>query len=783
MRGFELSISRKIFGGFLVTTAMILMVGGGAYFQLRSFEDVATTRIMGKAKIRNLSKDIIIKTNYVAVLIEEYLPTVAEERRAAIRMIVNDELRTIREYIRIFGAGTLIAEEQALFDQIKAVFQGYEATIGQVFLPPDQKGAVQTGHLIEQFRSRHQQLTTRLLQLTHLEGELMYNAWNDTTDQLRAAARYILIFSGLTFFLGLLLAVIVSLSIKRPIAALVHALEKCGRGDLSVRPQVKSRDEIEFFAHKFNEMLDQIQAAHQQLSDIIDFLPDATFVVDKDRKVFAWNRAIEAMTGVLSEEILGKGDYAYAVPFHGTAKPVLVDLVFGPDPATEAEYPFLERKGHSLCAEVSTHLPLGEQDAILWAIASPLFDKNGELIGAIESLRDITDRKHLEEQFRQAQKMQAVGNLAGGIAHDFNNILMAIIGYGGMLQMKLAQEDPLQRYVEQLLAASDKATQLVKSLLAFSRKQVANLKPVQVNDIVRSIEKLLLRLIGEDIEFKTILTDAELLVMADVGQIEQVLMNLVTNARDAMPRGGRLTIETGLVAWDEKVAGLRESGRPGPYAFIAVSDTGVGMEEKTRERIFEPFFTTKESGKGTGLGLAMAYAIIKGHNGVIDLYSKPGSGTTFKIYLPLFATAAVAEAEESPETIFADENGGHETILLAEDEEGVRGFMKSVLEDSGYTVIDAVDGEEAVARFREHQGRIDYLILDVMMPKKNGREAYEAIRQMAPDIKALFMSGYTKDILVKKGVLEESFDLLSKPIMLQILLRKIRAVLDGQTQP
>ena len=783
MRVFWLSIGSKIFSGFLVIAAMMLLIGWGVYLQLRSFETVAATRIMAKADIRNLSKDIILKTDYLSILVEEYQTRAGGERRAAVRMIVNDELRTLGEYLRIFGTGKLTAEEQVLFDQLQTGFQGYGATIAQVFQGPGQEDAGGRERLSEQFRNQHQQITTRLLQLSHLEGELMYGAWNETTEQMRVLGRSILICSGLAFLLGLLLAGAVSLSIKRPIAELVAALEQAGRGDLSVRPQVRSRDEIEFFAHKFNEMLDQIQAAHQQLADIIDFLPDATFVVDKDRKVIAWNRAIEAMTGVLAEEILGKGDHAYAVPFHGTVKPVLVDLVFGPDPATEAEYPSLERKGHSLYAEISTPVLLGEKDAFLWAIASPLFDKNGELTGAIESLRDITDKKHLEEQFLQAQKMQAVGNLAGGIAHDFNNILMAIIGYGGLLQMKLAGDDPLQKHVEQLLAAADKATQLVKSLLAFSRKQVINLKPVQVNTIVRTIEKLLLRLIGEDIEFKTVLTDAELLVMADVGQLEQVLMNLVTNARDAMPRGGLLTIETGLVELDDKEVRMYDAaGKPGPYALLAVADTGVGMDEKIRARIFEPFFTTKEAGKGTGLGLAMIYAIIKRHKGIIDLASKPGMGTTFKIYLPLL-TAAATEEEAGPEMMVAAENGGHESILLAEDEEGVRVFLRRILEDFGYRVIDAADGEEAVARFREHQGRIDYLLLDVMMPKKNGKETYEEIRQLAPGIKALFLSGYTKDILMKKGVFEEGFDLLAKPIMPQLLLRKIRAVLDGQGEP
>jgi PAS domain S-box-containing protein len=393
--------------------------------------------------------------------------------------------------------------------------------------------------------------------------------------------------------------------------------------------------------------------------------------------------------------------------------------------------------------------------------------------------RDITERRKAEEdrvklenQLRQAQKMEAIGTLAGGVAHDFNNILTAIIGYGSLLKVRMGQDSPFKSYIDDILAASQRAANLTRSLLAFSRKQEITLKQENLNEIVKRIDKLLLRVIGEDIEFKSIMADEELPIMADWSQIEQVLMNLATNARDAMPDGGVLTLRTERADIKGKLSG--STVPPGEYAVIVVSDTGTGMDEETKKRIFEPFFTSKEMGKGTGLGLSIVYGIIKQHDGEIDVYSEPGKGTTFKVYLKLVKTRAKS-AEAAP---VAAPVGGAETILVAEDDSPVRRFVRTILEEYGYTVIEAVDGEDAVSKFIENKDKIQLLILDVIMPKKNGKEAYEEIRKVRNDVPVLFSSGYTADIISKKGILEEGFNFISKPISSSLLLSKVREILS-----
>jgi CheY-like chemotaxis protein len=335
-------------------------------------------------------------------------------------------------------------------------------------------------------------------------------------------------------------------------------------------------------------------------------------------------------------------------------------------------------------------------------------------------------------------------------------------------------DDPNLPYIEEVLAAGERATHLTQSLLAFSRKQALDIKPVNINSVVTGIKNMLSRIIGEDIEFRTTVSDRGLTVMADYGQIVQVLMNLATNARDAMPDGGLLTIHAGHVELDNEFVKAHGYGNAGEYALISVTDTGKGMDEATRERIFEPFFTTKEMGRGTGLGLAIVYGILKQHNGYINVYSESGKGTTFKIYLPLIKE----EAEDKERPVLSLPEGGTETILMAEDDEALRRLMKDILENSGYSVIAAVDGEDAVNRFIEHKDKIQLVILDVIMPRKSGKEAYETIKWMRPDIKAVFMSGYSDDVMQKKGMLDRDVDLILKPVSPNELLRKVREVLD-----
>ncbi len=395
----------------------------------------------------------------------------------------------------------------------------------------------------------------------------------------------------------------------------------------------------------------------------------------------------------------------------------------------------------------------------------------------IELKRAEEDKSKMEAQLRQAQKMEAVGQLSGGIAHDFNNILTAIIGYGHLLLMKMAKDDPLRVNVAQILEAADRAAILTHSLLAFSRNQIINVKPVAINGLISKVEAFLRRIIGEDIELRTVLSGREHVVMVDSGQIEQALVNLATNARDAMPKGGVLTIETMLIEIDSGFVQSHGYGVPGSYVIVSVSDTGTGIDEETRKKIFDPFFTTKEQGKGTGLGLSMVYGIIKQHGGYINVYSELERGATFKIYLPI----ATIPAEEKRMTEEADETeGGSETILVAEDDAALRKLFGDVLEEFGYTVITAADGQEAITRFNANRDKIRLCILDLIMPIKGGGEVYDEIRTMNPDIGVIFASGYTADKIYKEGILTEGPEIILKPVSPTDLLKKVRQVLDGK---
>ncbi len=373
---------------------------------------------------------------------------------------------------------------------------------------------------------------------------------------------------------------------------------------------------------------------------------------------------------------------------------------------------------------------------------------------------------------RQAQKMESIGQLAGGIAHDFNNILTSLIGYASLIRAKMDTANPLRSYVDQVLSASTKGAELTRSLLTFSRQQPVTLLPVDVNDAIRATQPLLKRLLTEDIYLSTSLTGEDTVVMADKTQMDQILFNLVTNARDAMPEGGTLTVETDIANVDSWFIEAHGFGEPGRYVLITVCDTGEGMDEATREKIFDPFFTTKDTGKGTGLGLATVYGIVKQHNGYITVYSEPGKGTAFHIYIP----AAMTKVETVIDTAVHTE-GGKETVLIAEDDEGVRQIMREALEDYGYMTIEAVDGQDAMEKFELHHD-IDLVILDSVMPRKNGREAFEKIRAINPRIKVLFISGYTRDIVLDKGIKDREFDFIPKPLMLDRFLQKIREILD-----
>jgi len=390
------------------------------------------------------------------------------------------------------------------------------------------------------------------------------------------------------------------------------------------------------------------------------------------------------------------------------------------------------------------------------------------------NIRDVRERKNLEAQLFHAQKMEAIGTLTGGIAHDFNNILNVIMGYGTMVMDTLATDSPERGKMSEVLVAADRAADLTKRLLIFSRKESVKMTPVNLNTLILNLEKMLARIIRESIAFHLDLTEKPLIVLADAGQIEQVLTNLASNAKDVMLEGGRLLITTSIEVIDEAYIAAYGYGRPGRYALLTVTDNGQGMDAETQQKIFEPFFTTKEVGEGTGLGLAISYGIIKQHNGYIKVYSEPGEGTIFKIFLPLCdETALDKKLEDTPSV-----KGGDETILVAEDNTALGDLSRIMLESFGYTVITAEDGEEAIAKFLENRERINLVLIDMIMPKKNGKEVGEEIRKVCPKIKILFSSGYTMEIIGSKELEKGGFDFIQKPYPSINLLLKVREVLD-----
>ena len=516
----------------------------------------------------------------------------------------------------------------------------------------------------------------------------------------------------------------------------------------------------------------EILSTRDFLENIFNTSSDGIIVTDVRGYITRVNQATAAMTGFAAEELPGRH---------------IVEL-FQTDEETL-------RLGQKAMSDLRTQgvvknieLTVVKKDQGVFPgevnITSLAF-KDGTSTGAVAVIRDITERRQAEQekarlqaQLYLSQKLEAVGHLAGGIAHDFNNILTAIMGYGSLLQAKLKQDDPLRNHVDQILTSAERAAALVRSLLAYSRKQIINPQPVKINEIVINVENMLQRIIGEDINLQTVLSEQDTTVVADAGQIEQILTNLATNARDAMPAGGALTIEASVTEMDEQFIKTHGYGTRGNYVLLTVSDTGGGMDENTQKQIFEPFFTTKEVGKGTGLGLSTVYGIVKQHNGFINCYSEPGAGTTFKIYLPLVTKPSGPAVQPSAISRPPLLKGGSETILLAEDDDDLRKLIRQVLEDFGYTVLAASDGDAAVGLFREHHATISLLLLDVIMPKKNGRDAYAEMRKIEPAIKALFTSGYTADIIHKQGLLDQGLEFILKPVSPTELLKKVREVLD-----
>ena len=505
-----------------------------------------------------------------------------------------------------------------------------------------------------------------------------------------------------------------------------------------------------------------LRESQERFQFVVRATNDAVWDRDLVSQALWWNEGIQTLFGYAPEEVGPDVSWWHEHLHPEDRDRVVSDIQTAVDRGAEswtAEYRY--RRADSSYAEVFDR-------------GYVLYDGDGRAVRMIGAMMDITQRKQLEDELRQAQKMEAVGRLAGGVAHDFNNLLTVITGRSALLLARLKAEDPSRRSVELIQKTADRAAGLTRQLLAFSRKQVLQRKVLDLNTTVADMSAMLRRLIGEDVDLLLTLGAGAGRVNADPGQLEQALLNLAVNARDAMPQGGTLGVETDNVHL--AAAPDRPDALPaGPYAVLRVLDTGTGMDAATQARIFEPFFTTKEPGKGTGLGLSMVHGVVRQHGGAIRVRSIHGGGTTFEIYLP--------QVEAAPETAGADEAAarpaiGHETILLVEDEDDVRALAREVLERQGYTVLEAPDGVQALGVFEKDGARIDLILTDVVMPRMSGRELVDRVRSRRPTMPVLYMSGYTADAIVRHGVRDSSLLLLNKPFAPTDLIAKVREVLD-----
>ncbi len=532
-----------------------------------------------------------------------------------------------------------------------------------------------------------------------------------------------------------------------------------------------------------NKFLKQSQ---QELANIIDFLPDATFVIDKDKKVITWNRAMEEMTGVSKEEMIGQGDYAYTVPFYGKKRKQLLDLLDLEDDELKKEYLHVRKKGSTLYAEAFASALYEGKGAIIWATCAPLYDGQGNYVGAIESIRDITsqkqveeERKKLQDQLIQAQKMESVGQLAGGVAHEFNNMLGVILGHAEMAMDQVDPTQPLYSDLEEICGAAWRSADITRQLLAFARKQNIAPKLLDINETIEKLIKMLRRLIGENIDLLWRPIPGLWLIKADPSQIDQILTNLCVNARDSITGVGRITIETGNSTLDDNFCAIHAGCVSGEYVQISVSDTGSGIDKLTLAHIFEPFFTTKGVGQGTGLGLSMVYGAVKQNNGFVDVTSEPGQGTIFKIYLPRYVEVGTTGCELG-ERGAAPAEGGRETILLVEDEQKILKMTTRMLQRLGYSVLAASSPGEAIRLVEVFAAEIHLLITDVIMPEMNGRDLAEQLMTFKNGMKCLFMSGYTSDIIANQGVLVDGMNFIQKPFSQNDLAVRIRKVLNPE---
>jgi len=516
----------------------------------------------------------------------------------------------------------------------------------------------------------------------------------------------------------------------------------------------------------------ELRQSQALLRSLLDNIPDMAWLKDRNGVYLAANESFARAVGVSPEEVRGRTSFPRWTKRLQERYRLEDEQVVRRGERLWFEDCVVDRKGRTRWFET---------------VKSPVLDSSGAVVGVCGVARDVSERKRaeeehkrLEEQFRQAQKLEAIGTLAGGIAHDFNNLLSIILGNVDLALVFLPEDRGERRYIEEIRKAAQRASDLTQQILAFSRKQILKPTVVNLNEIVRAVEKMLQRLIGENIALETRLNPDIGSVLVDVGQMEQVLMNLAVNARDAMPTGGRLLIETYESDLDESYFDQRgTTPKPGRYVVLCVVDTGEGMDAETLSRIFEPFFTTKETGKGTGLGLSTVYGIVKQSGGYVWVYSEPGGGATFKIYLPVVEEIGAAVGPARQEVFRRQERRGSETVLAVEDDAMLLDLVGLILERCGYRVLKAGSGEDALRTAREDSGPIHLLLTDVIMPGMSGRELAERMKALRPEVKVLYMSGYTDESIAHYGMLDPGIDLIAKPFTPVGLADKVREVLDS----
>jgi PAS domain S-box-containing protein len=755
--------------------------------------------------------------------------------------------------------------------------------------------------------------------------ETVYSHAHHIGWALGAASLLLVLFTG---FFGWMFSV---RALLRPILSLQNDVRVIATGDLTHRISLDRHDELGSLAADLSVMAESLRSLtvskemltlenqerqktevalrenERRLADILNFLPDATLAIDREKRVIIWNRAIEKMTGVPSEAMLGSGSYEYTIPFYGERRPQLMDLIWEPDEDLAARYPHIRRDGSSYEAEAFCPALYGGKGAWVFLKASPLHDQQGSIVGAIESIRDITDHKQADEalqrsaerlrslidaapfgahlyeldegdrlvfrgynrsaerilgldnarflgrtieeafpplaltdiperyrrvaaggevfessqvdyqhdgisgvfevhgfqaaprwmaafftditerrraeaereklqaQLIQAQKMESVGRLAGGVAHDFNNKIQAILGYTSLCLSETPPESQTHQWLQEIEMAAEQSAGLTRQLLAFARKQTIRVRVLDLNETITGMLKMIQRLVGEDITLEWMGGEGLWKVRMDPAQIDQIVANLVVNSRDAISGTGIIRLETRNVSLDSAFCDEHAGAAPGQYVVLTVSDTGCGMSGDTLGSIFEPFFTTKELGKGTGLGLATVYGIVKQNGGFLEVRSQPGQGATFMIHLPRHEGG---ETEDGLAPSDDEPRGGRETVLIVEDEEAIIALGRAILQRLGYRVLTAGTPQEAMRLVGDHPAPIHLLITDVVMPEMNGRELADGLIRMKPDMKCLFMSGYTADVIAHRGVLDEGIHFIQKPFSVKDLSEAVRKILE-----